>query len=89
MKAAAARAKQIQIFGSSKMIRLTRLDRTDILLNPDLIEHVELTTDTVVTLSNGRSFVVRESAEEIQDRIIEFKRRCFQNTVSVIKDPAL
>jgi flagellar protein FlbD len=71
------------------MIKLTRLDKSDILLNPDLIEHVELNTDTVVTLSNGRSFVVRDSAEEIQSKIIEFKRRCFQNPVAGLNDPTI
>ena len=60
------------------MIKLTRLDNSDILINPDLIEHIELNTDSVVTLTNGRSFVVQESSDEIQGRIIQFKRKCFE-----------
>jgi flagellar protein FlbD len=59
------------------MIKLTRLDNSDILINPDLIEHIELNTDSVISLTNGRSFVVRESSDDIQDRIIQFKRKCF------------
>ena len=59
-----------------RMIRLTRLDNSDVLINPDLIEHVEVNTDTVVTLTTGRSLVVKENSEEIQKRIVEFKRRC-------------
>ncbi|PYS39320.1 MAG: flagellar protein FlbD [Acidobacteria bacterium] len=60
------------------MIKFTRLDKSDILINPDLIEHIELNSDTVVTLTNGRSFVVKESSDEIQGRVIEFRRKCFQ-----------
>ena len=61
------------------MIKLTRLNNTKILLNPDLIEHVELNTDTVVMLTNGSSFVVREDSEEILERIIEFKRSLYNS----------
>jgi len=61
------------------MIRLTRLNNSEMLLNPDLIEHVELNTDTVITLTSGISFVVKENAEEIVQRIIEFKRNLSQH----------
>ncbi|MEW5976535.1 MAG: flagellar FlbD family protein [Acidobacteriota bacterium] len=57
------------------MIKVTRLNNSEILVNPDLIEHIELTADTVVTLTNGSSFVVKESAQEILERIVQFKRR--------------
>ena len=64
------------------MIKLTRLNNSEILLNPDLIEHVELNTDTVITLTNGISFVVKENSEEIVQRIIEFKRNLSPGSVS-------
>ena len=60
------------------MIKLTRLNNSQILVNPDLIEHVELSTDTVVTLTNGTSFNVKERAEEILGLIVEFKRSLFE-----------
>ena len=66
------------------MIKLTRLNNTEILLNPDLIEHVELNTDTVITLTNGSSFVVREHADEILDRIVEFKRCLYQSPPALL-----
>ncbi len=44
------------------------------MLNPDLIEHVEVTPDTVITLTNGHQFMVLESADEILNRVIEFRR---------------
>jgi flagellar protein FlbD len=56
------------------MIKLTRLNRVPLIINADLIEHVEGTTDTVVALTNGQKFLVLESAEEVVDKVIEFRR---------------
>ncbi len=57
------------------MIRLTRLSRVAIILNADLIEHIEETPDTVITLTTGQILRVRESAEEVVERIVDFRRR--------------
>jgi len=57
------------------MIWLTRLNRVPLVLNSDMIEHIEVTPDTVITLSNGQIWRVRESAEEVVERIIAFRRR--------------
>jgi flagellar protein FlbD len=57
------------------MIRLTRLNRVPLVLNSDLIEHIEATPDTVITLTTGQIVRVRESADEIIDRIVEFRRK--------------
>jgi flagellar protein FlbD len=64
------------------MVQLTRLNRETFLLNPDLIEQVEITPTTVITLSNSHKLLVRESADEVLQRIIEFRR-------SVTSDKAL
>ncbi len=57
------------------MIRLTRLNNTSLAVNCDLIKFVENAPDTVITLSTGEKVVVRETLEEIIDRIVEFRRR--------------
>jgi len=57
------------------MIRLTRLNHVPIVLNSDLIEHVEVTPDTIISLTNGQKLMVLESAEEVVDRIVAFRRR--------------
>ncbi|HWR50587.1 MAG TPA: flagellar FlbD family protein [Bryobacteraceae bacterium] len=57
------------------MIQLTRLNRGPFLLNADLIEHVETTPDTVITLTNGHQFVVREPADEVVARVVGYRRR--------------
>ena len=56
------------------MIQLTRLNHIPLIVNSDLIEHIEVTPDTVITLSSGLKFMVLETAHEIVDRIVEFRR---------------
>jgi len=56
------------------MIRLTRLNRVPLVLNSDLIEHIDVTPDTVITLTSGQILRVRESADEVVRRIVEFRR---------------
>lgn len=59
------------------MIQLTRLNGQPIMVNADLIESVETTPDTVITLVSGNKLVVRDGMETIQERIIEFKRKIY------------
>jgi len=59
------------------MIYLTRLNSASMVLNSDLIEHIDITPDTVITLTTGQILRVRESAEEVVQRIVEFRRRIF------------
>jgi flagellar protein FlbD len=57
------------------LIHVTRLNHAPLVLNSDLIEHIETTPDTVVSLTSGQKYVVRESAEEIVEKVVEFRRR--------------
>jgi flagellar protein FlbD len=59
------------------MIWLTRLNRVPLVLNSDLIEHIEVTPDTVITLTTGQILRVRESAEDVVRRIVGFRRCIF------------
>ena len=56
------------------MIHLTRLNHVPLIVNSDLIEHVEVTPDTVVALTTGQKFLVLESAEDVVEKVIEFRR---------------
>jgi flagellar protein FlbD len=56
------------------MIRLTRLNQSPLVLNSDLIEHIEMTPDTVISLTTGQKLMVRETAEQIIERVINFRR---------------
>lgn len=60
------------------MIRLTRLNHVPLVINADLIEHVEITPDTVIALTTGQKFMVSETAEEVIDRVVEFRRRLLE-----------
>jgi len=60
------------------MIRVTTLDRSEIFINPDLIEIITETPDTVITLSNGRRYLVREPARVVVARIIGFRGKIQQ-----------
>ena len=55
------------------MIDLHRIDGTKILVNLDLIELIEETPDTVVTLTNEHKYVVKEKIPEIIEKIVDFK----------------
>jgi flagellar protein FlbD len=59
------------------MIPLRRLNNQSIMVNADLIESLEATPDTVVTLTSGNKLLVRDSMAEIQAKIIDFKRRIY------------
>lgn len=56
------------------MIKVTRLDQSQLYLNAEFIQSVESTPDTHIVLVNGHSYVVRERDEEVVSRIIEYRR---------------
>ncbi|TAM57852.1 flagellar protein [bacterium] len=56
------------------MISLHRLNGQSIVLNADLIEYVEATPDTVVTLTSGNKLRVLETLDEVQQRVIAYQR---------------
>lgn len=57
------------------MILLRRLNGTELGVNADLIERVESTPDTILTLVDGTKYVVAEPAEEVVARIVDFRAR--------------
>jgi flagellar protein FlbD len=62
------------------VIPLTRPDGSTLLVNPDRIETVEETPDTVVTLAEGKKLLVRESAAVVADRFHAYKRALHSDT---------
>ena len=63
------------------MIEVTRINGVRFSINCDLIETVEETPDTVITLTNGKKFIVSENMEQIKNLIIDFKRQIFYNKI--------
>jgi flagellar protein FlbD len=56
------------------VIRLTRINRTSLAINGDLIKFVECAPDTVITLVTGEKVVVTESVEQVIEMIVQFRR---------------
>ncbi len=56
------------------MIRLTRLNGKEFVLNAELIKFVEATPDTIVTLASNEKVMVKEPVDEIVRRAIEYGR---------------
>ncbi len=57
------------------MINLTRLNGEKIAINLELIEYMEETPDTVITLTTGKKFIVKEPVKKIQEQVIAFRKR--------------
>lgn len=57
------------------MIEVTRLKGKKMVVNAELIEMIEETPDTVITLTSGKKFVVSEPADEIVKLVIDYKRK--------------
>ncbi|CCY58907.1 uncharacterized protein possibly involved in motility [Clostridium sp. CAG:632] len=59
------------------MIELTRFNDTQFILNADIIETVEETPDTVITLTTGRKVIVKESRQEVAHLVKIYKNEIF------------
>ena len=56
------------------MILLTKINNNLIAVNSEVIEYIEETPDTVITLTNGDRVVVREAMTEIIEKVVQYKR---------------
>ena len=61
------------------MIEITKMDGTKTLINQDLIETVESTPDTVVTLTTGRKIITKESRQEIDNLVKSYRKEIYAN----------
>ena len=64
------------------MIQLTRLNNARLAVNCDLIKYVEAAPDTVITLLNGEKLVVRETTEQVIERVRDFRRSILLGSVA-------
>ncbi len=67
------------------MIRLTRLNDTELVINAEMIEFVEAIPDTIVTLVSGKKIMVTESVDQIVERVVEYKKNCNQPLFSGVR----
>ena len=56
------------------VIKLNRLNGFEIIINPELIEWIESNPDTTITLATGSKIVVKNSVQEVMDKIMEYRK---------------
>jgi flagellar protein FlbD len=66
------------------MIALKRLNGQEFVLNADLIEIIESTPDSIISLTTGKKLVVKNSLEEIVRKTIKYKQLCNQ-TIQIVQ----
>lgn len=59
------------------MIDLTGMNNKSFVLNADHIEKIEEVPETLITLINGKKYLVLESIDEVKDAVIKYKNRIF------------
>ena len=59
------------------MIKVTKINNSEIIINSDLIEFVESRPDTIISLTDGKKIMVKESPDEIIDKVAIFRRRIY------------
>ncbi|WP_291291749.1 flagellar FlbD family protein [Enterococcus sp.] len=64
------------------MILLTALNGREFYLNPELIYRVEEMPDTLITLTDGKTLVVTETAAETAQRVIDYKLLINSNQIN-------
>ena len=69
--------------GEIIMIELTRINGIKFSVNPDLIEVIETTPDTVVTLTTGRKLLLKESRLEVNNIVLSYKRYVYANLLNL------
>lgn len=59
------------------MIEVTGMNHSEFVINADHIEKIEGVPETIITLTNGKRYIVLETIEEIRNRVIEYKNKIF------------
>ena len=62
---------------SGQMIEVTKINGIKVLINPDLMELVEETPDTVISFTTGRKIIVKESRQEVKNLVKSYRKDIF------------
>ncbi|MDI6641044.1 MAG: flagellar FlbD family protein [Elusimicrobiota bacterium] len=68
------------------MIKLHRLNNSEISINAELIESIESIPDTKIILTTGNQFIVKESVDEVIEKIKEYRKN-FSQKINSKKQP--
>jgi flagellar protein FlbD len=61
------------------MIKLTGLNKKEFILNAEVIEKIEVVPETLITLVNGKKYIVLESTEEVIEKVVKYKKKIFSS----------
>lgn len=64
------------------MIELTKINDVQFTLNADVIEFVEETPDTVITLTTGKKIIVKESRQDVTNLVISYRRAIYSSPIN-------
>jgi flagellar protein FlbD len=56
------------------MVKLGRINGTEVMVNAELIETVEATPDTIITLTSGKKLMVMESVDQVVEKVMAYRR---------------
>ena len=65
------------VYGGGLLINVTRINGMGFVINAEIIQTLEATPDTVITLTTGAKYIVKESCDEVIDKVIAYKRKIF------------
>jgi flagellar protein FlbD len=71
------------------VIYVTRLDGSQLVVNADLIETVEHTADTVITLLDGKKLVVKTLVDDVVERVIGYRQLIARGPLRMVDSPSL
>jgi flagellar protein FlbD len=66
------------------MIYVTRLNHKPLVINSDLIEQIEMTPDTVISLTTGEKIMVLETSDELVERVVNFRRSIAAGPLKIV-----
>jgi flagellar protein FlbD len=66
------------------MIYVTRLNHRPLVINSDLIEQIEMTPDTVISLTTGDKIMVLETSDEVVERVVNFRRSIAAGSLKIV-----
>jgi len=59
------------------MIKITKINDRELIINCDLIEFMEANPDTTITMTTGRKIIAKESIDDIIDKITSYKKKVY------------
>jgi len=70
------------------MIKVTRLNDSTLMINVDMIQSLQAIPETVITFTNNDKIMVKEPLEEVSQRIVDYQRTIYSNSVREDSQPA-